>query len=70
MRKVDKEIRFVYECGIENMVVLVTTRFNGKNVRHDQWDLGGGFPRTSDVGRKHLPGPPHMTGLWIEALLL
>lgn len=31
MKKVEKKIRHIYEAGIENMVVLVTTRVDGKN---------------------------------------
>lgn len=31
MKKVDKKIKCIYEAGLENMVVLVTTRLNGKN---------------------------------------
>ena len=31
MKKVTKEIRCVYEAGLENMVVLVSTRLDGKN---------------------------------------
>ncbi len=31
MIKIDKKIRCVYEAGLENMIVLVTTSVNGKN---------------------------------------
>ncbi|NWF52992.1 MAG: flavin reductase, partial [Nitrospirae bacterium] len=31
MKKVEKKIKFIYQAGLENMVVLVTTRFDGNN---------------------------------------
>ena len=31
MRKIDKPIKHIYECGIDNMITLITTRVDNKN---------------------------------------